>query len=168
MSDCKPVSSSAIPHTKQCISDCPIEGSEKSLDFCEQKQYRTLVGNLMLLSVVSRPDICFAVYYLAQFVSNPGEAHWCALKHLLRFLKSTESVSLIFLIFRIPIGPPTRTIASQLRVFASNYVVLVVLSLGRPISEGVWHLALVKLSMFRWIWLHRKQFICKACSQYSP
>ena len=75
MSDCKPVSTPAIPHTKQSKSDCPIEGSEKSLDICEQKQYRSLVGNLMYLSVVSRPDICFAVYNLAQFVSNPGKAH---------------------------------------------------------------------------------------------
>ena len=96
MSDCKPVSTPAIPHTKQSKSDCPIEGSEKSLDICEQKQYRSLVGNLMYLSVVSRPDICFAVYNLAQFVSNPGKAHWCALKHLLRFLKGTESLSLVY------------------------------------------------------------------------
>ena len=50
----------------------------------------------MCLSVVSRPDICFAVYNLAQFVSNPGKAHWCALKHLLRFLKGTESLSLVY------------------------------------------------------------------------
>ena len=128
MSDCKPVSTPAIPHTKQSKSYCPIEGSEISLDNCERKQYRSLVGNLMYLSVVSRPDICFAVYNLAQFVSNPGKAHWCALKHLLRFLKGTESLSLVYnrlkisniLVFRIPIGPPTRTIASQLRVFASN------------------------------------------------
>ena len=96
MSDCKPVSTPAIPHTKQSKSDCPIEGSEKSLDICEQKQYRSLVGNLMYLSVVSRPDICFAVYNLAQFVSNLGKAHWCALKHLLRFLKGTESLSLVY------------------------------------------------------------------------
>ena len=50
----------------------------------------------MPLSVVSRPDICFAVYNLAQFVLNPGKAHWCALKHLLRFLKGTESLSLVY------------------------------------------------------------------------
>ena len=95
MSDCKPVSTPAIPHTKQSKSDCPIEGSEKSLDICEQKQYRSLVGNLMYLSVVSRPDICFAVYNLAQFVSNPGKAFWCALKHL-RFFKGTEALSLVY------------------------------------------------------------------------
>ena len=50
----------------------------------------------MYLSVVSRSDICFALYDLAQFVSNPGKAHWCALKHLFRFLKGTESLSLVY------------------------------------------------------------------------
>ena len=57
MSDSKPVSTPAIPHTKQSKSDCPIERSENSLEFCEQKQYRSLVGNSLYLSVVSRPDI---------------------------------------------------------------------------------------------------------------
>ena len=47
MSGCKPVSTPAIPHTKQCKWDCPIEGTENSLDNCEQKHYRSLVGNLM-------------------------------------------------------------------------------------------------------------------------
>ena len=96
MSDCKPVSNPGIPHTKQSKLDCPIESSEKSLEICKQKQFRSLVGNLMYLSVVSRPDICFAVYNLAQFVSNPGKSHWYALKPLLRFLKGTESLSLVY------------------------------------------------------------------------
>ena len=48
------------------------------------------------MSVVSCPDICFAVYNLAQFVSNPGKNHWCAFKHLLGFLKGTESLALVY------------------------------------------------------------------------
>ena len=38
----------------------------------------------------------FVVFNLAQFVSIPGKAHWCALKHLLRFLKGTEFLSLVY------------------------------------------------------------------------
>ena len=95
-SDCKPASTPATPHTKQSQSDGPIDGSESSPEFCEQKQYLNLVGNQMHLSVVSRPDVCFAVYNLPQFVSNPGTAHWCALKHLQRFLKGTEFLSVVY------------------------------------------------------------------------
>ena len=49
MSDCKPVSTPVIPHTKQSKWNCRIERSEKSLDICEQKQYRSLVGICPLL-----------------------------------------------------------------------------------------------------------------------
>ena len=78
----------------------------------------SLVGKILCLFVVSRPDICFAVYNLAQFLSNPGKAHWCALKHLLRFLKGNQSLSLVhnrsenleLWVFWIQIGPPTRRI----------------------------------------------------------
>ena len=58
MSGCKPVSTPVKPHTNQSKSDCPIEGSENKLEFREQKHYRSLVGNLMYLSVV---DVCLAV-----------------------------------------------------------------------------------------------------------
>ena len=60
------------------------------------KPYRSLVGNLMYLSVASRPDICLAVYNLAQFVSNPGKEHWVALKQLLRYLKGSTNLTLVF------------------------------------------------------------------------
>ena len=96
MPDCKPFSTPPIPHTKQSKSECPIESSEKSLEVYEQKQYRSIVGNLMYLSLVSCPDICFSVYTSAQLVSNSRDAHWCALKHLLRFLKGTVSLSLVY------------------------------------------------------------------------
>ena len=59
------------------------------------KPYRSLVGNLMYLSVV-RPDICFAVYNLAQFDSNPGKVHWVVLKHLLCYLKGSTNFTLVF------------------------------------------------------------------------
>ena len=50
----------------------------------------------MFLSGVERPDICFAVYNLAQLLSNPDKAHGGAVKHLLRFLKRIESLSLVY------------------------------------------------------------------------
>ena len=37
-----------------------------------------------------------AAHNLAQFVSNPGKVHWRALKHLFRFLRGTEFLSLVY------------------------------------------------------------------------
>ena len=46
--------------------------------------YREAVGSLMYLAIATRPDIAYAVGVLARFSSNPGLAHWAAVKHLFR------------------------------------------------------------------------------------
>lgn len=48
--------------------------------------YRKLVGSLQYLAF-TRPDISFAVNKLSQFMHDPSQTHWQALKRLLRYLK---------------------------------------------------------------------------------
>ena len=55
---------------------------------CDASNYRSVVGSLQYLSF-TRPDISFAVNKLAQFMQSPEEAHWNALKRLLRYLHGT-------------------------------------------------------------------------------
>ena len=50
--------------------------------------YRQLVGSLMYL-VNTRPDLCFAVNTLSQFMVEPRSVHWVAAKHVLRYLSGT-------------------------------------------------------------------------------
>ena len=42
----------------------------------------------------TRPDIALAIGKLSQFTRNPGQEHWDALIHLLRYLKSTINYGL--------------------------------------------------------------------------
>jgi hypothetical protein len=58
--------------------------------------YLAAVGALMYLATSTRPDIAYAVGYLARFNSNPGIAHWNAVKHLLRYLKGTTDYSITY------------------------------------------------------------------------
>lgn len=51
---------------------------------------------LNFLSVQTRPDISFAVSYLARFNSRHNDSHWAAVKHLLRYIKRTRSHKLHF------------------------------------------------------------------------
>jgi hypothetical protein len=54
------------------------------------------VGALMYLAIGTRPDIAYSVAKLAQFNSNPGVAHWKAVKHLFRYLQGTIDLKLTF------------------------------------------------------------------------
>jgi hypothetical protein len=55
--------------------------------------YRQLIGSLMYL-VNTRPDICFAVNTLSQFMVEPRRVHWIAAKHVLRYLRGTMEYGL--------------------------------------------------------------------------
>jgi hypothetical protein len=55
----------------------------------DQLRYSQIIGSLMYLASVTRPDISFAVSKLSRFVSNPRDTYWSALERVLRYLKGT-------------------------------------------------------------------------------
>lgn len=57
--------------------------------------YPVTIGSLMYAAIATRPDIAFAVQHLAQFTSRPSEAHWRAVKHVLRYIKGHLRVGII-------------------------------------------------------------------------
>lgn len=50
--------------------------------------YRSVVGALQY-ATIPRPDICFAVNKVCQFMAAPLESHWQTVKRILRYLKGT-------------------------------------------------------------------------------
>ena len=44
----------------------------------------------MWAAVATQPDIAFAVSLLSQFLENPGEIHWKAVKRVMRYLRDKE------------------------------------------------------------------------------
>lgn len=87
MSECKPV-------------DTPLE---KGINFnpCEKQNkcnvpYQEAVGSLLYLSMISRPDIAFAVSLLSRYNNNYTVVHWNAIKRVFRYLKGTLNYKLEF------------------------------------------------------------------------
>jgi hypothetical protein len=58
--------------------------------------YRQLIGSLMYL-VNTRPDICFVVNTLSQFMVDSRRVHWVEEKHVLRYLCGTMDYGLDYL-----------------------------------------------------------------------
>lgn len=84
MADCAPVSSPVDPKVKLRKSDAgPLN-----------VPFRELIGSLMYLAVISRPDIAYIVSTLSQYLSNPDQNHWTAAKRVLRYLKGTTSLGI--------------------------------------------------------------------------
>ena len=92
MSDCKPVGTPMIPSQKLTLDQCPKTEEDKAQ--MENIPYIKAVGSLMYLATMTRPDIAFTVGVLARFNSNPGPAHWKAVKHLFCYLKGTTDIRL--------------------------------------------------------------------------
>ena len=62
-----------------------IDASSKTVD---ATMYHQMICSLMCLMNM-RPDICFVVNNLSQFLTDPRHVHLIAAKHILRYLKGT-------------------------------------------------------------------------------
>ena len=55
--------------------------------------YRQIIGSLIYL-VHTRPDICYAVNALSQFMCEPKHIHMVVVKHILRYVQGTIAYGL--------------------------------------------------------------------------
>jgi hypothetical protein len=55
-------------------------------------KYLSVIGGLSYLEVGTRPDICFAVNYLAHFAAKPGALHWKGVKQLINHLTGSREL----------------------------------------------------------------------------
>lgn len=58
--------------------------------------YRQLIGSLMYLAVVTRPDLAYTVTTLSKFLNSPTNEHWNAGKRVLRYLAGTTDVGITY------------------------------------------------------------------------
>ena len=65
----------------------------KKLNASKYELVDPMIGSLMYL-VNTRPDICFVVNTLSQFMVEPRRVHWVASKHVLKYLQGTMDYGL--------------------------------------------------------------------------
>ncbi|MBW0540987.1 hypothetical protein O181_080702 [Austropuccinia psidii MF-1] len=82
----KIIAKTPLPMNCQLISNL----SMNSMD----KPYLKRIGILLYIAQASRPDIAYAVNYLARFSLNTDQSHWAALDHLIAYLRGTRDMGI--------------------------------------------------------------------------
>ncbi|KAL5568934.1 hypothetical protein UlMin_025509 [Ulmus minor] len=62
----------------------------------ERVPYSSAVGSVMFSMVSSRPDLSYAISVLSRFMSDPKKEHWEAMKWLIRYIKGSTNLGLIY------------------------------------------------------------------------
>ncbi|GJR36954.1 retrotransposon protein, putative, ty1-copia subclass [Tanacetum coccineum] len=58
--------------------------------------YASAVGSIMYAVRCTRPDVAFAQNITSRFQQNSGEAHWTAVKNILKYLRNTKDTFLVY------------------------------------------------------------------------
>lgn len=94
MDECKEVGTPSDTNAKLSINMKSDADDEEEL---KRIPYQEAVGSLLYLAQCTRPDIAFAVNDVSRFNSNYGNAHWNAVKRIIRCLRATINLKLHFI-----------------------------------------------------------------------
>nr|GEX62795.1 putative reverse transcriptase domain-containing protein [Tanacetum cinerariifolium] len=81
-------------HFKVFLKDCP--SSDCNVERMIKVPYANVVGSSMYLMVCTRPDIAYVVSIVSMHLANLGKNHWEAVKFILKYLKGTADVGLVY------------------------------------------------------------------------
>ncbi|MBW0461525.1 hypothetical protein O181_001240 [Austropuccinia psidii MF-1] len=90
MSECKSTCTPLVPKEQLLVA---TQDEVNKLNLLKVN-YRSAIGSINYLSTATRPELCFAVSSLSQYLENPGVKHWHAFLHVLWYLKGSLNVGL--------------------------------------------------------------------------
>jgi transposase InsO family protein len=83
--------SSGIPLSKK---QCPSTTVE--LDSMKRVPYASAIGSIMYAMICTRPDVSYSLSVTSRYQANPGLAHWTAVKNILKYLKRSKDMFLVY------------------------------------------------------------------------
>ncbi|KAJ9561274.1 hypothetical protein OSB04_006434 [Centaurea solstitialis] len=74
-------------------AQCPVssedQGKMKSIP------YASAIGSIMYAMLCTRHDVAYSVSVTSRYQQNPGEAHWVAVKNILKYMRQTKEMFLV-------------------------------------------------------------------------
>lgn len=75
-------------------SQCPKTREQR--DRMSGIPYASAIGSIMYAMLCTRPDVSFALSMTSRFQKDPGEDHWTAVKNILKYLRRTKDLILVY------------------------------------------------------------------------
>ena len=75
-------------------SQSPSTPAEKNA--MDDVPYASAIGSIMYAMLCTRPDVSYALSRCSRYQQNPGDSHWVAVKHILKYLRRTKDMFLVF------------------------------------------------------------------------
>ncbi|KAJ9557532.1 hypothetical protein OSB04_012146 [Centaurea solstitialis] len=75
-------------------AQCPESSQDK--DIMKSIPYASAIGSIMYAMLCTRLDVDYSVSVTSRYQQNPGEAHWVAVKNILKYLRRTKEMFLVF------------------------------------------------------------------------
>jgi len=75
-------------------TQCPTTANER--ERMSKIPYASAIGSIMYAMLCTRPDVSHALSLTSRFQSDPGEEHWTAVKNILKYLKRTKDMFLVY------------------------------------------------------------------------
>ena len=92
--DLKPFTTLMDPLIQLSKDQCPQTLEE--IANMKKILYHEAIGSLNYCTIATRPDIAFSISLLAQYMNNPRQTHWEAVKHIFRYLSGTKDWRLVY------------------------------------------------------------------------
>ena len=58
--------------------------------------FTSAIGSVMYAMICTRPNVSYALIICSKYQSNPGMVHWAAAKDILKYLKRTKHLFLVY------------------------------------------------------------------------
>ena len=78
------------------LSKAQCHSTQDERDRMTKIPYASAIGSIMYAMKCTRPDVSYALRAMSRYQSDPGEGHWTAVKNILKYLRRTKDLFLVY------------------------------------------------------------------------
>src|SRR3954465_1034918 len=78
------------------LSKTQSPASAEEREIMDKVPYASAIGSIMYVMLCTRPDVAHAISLTSRYQSDPGSEHWIAVKNILKYLRRTKDMFLVY------------------------------------------------------------------------